>query len=148
MTRLLSEIYETFDSRHVPEPNSGCWIWTGATGGRGYGYMRICRQRMIQAHVFSYSVFVGDTPTGLVLDHTCKNTYCVNPAHLEPVTHRVNILRGVGMGAKFARRTHCSKGHPLSGDNLAKLKENRRRCLICQRATEQRFRDKLKCESL
>lgn len=148
MTRTLSDIFDSFDAKYIPEPNSGCWIWCAANGGRDnrkYGYIRVSKERMIHAHIFSYFTYKGDVPKGLVLDHICKNSECVNPDHLEPVTHRVNILRGDGLGAKHARRTHCNKGHPFTEDNVVHFSsEIRRRCLICQRETGQRFRDRRK----
>jgi hypothetical protein len=70
----------------------------------------------------------------LTLDHLCRNKACVNPAHLEPVTNRENVLRGVGLSAENARKTHCKRGHPLSGDNVVVSKGGRkRRCVACER---------------
>ena len=70
-------------------------------------------------------------PDGKELDHLCRNRKCVNPKHLESVTHRENILRGETIMAENARKTHCWRGHPLSGKNL-KLKPNgHRQCRAC-----------------
>ena len=139
----LQKLYDRFDRYYIPEPNSGCWIWMGAVSGRGrdknYGYMRVSKQRMEPAYAFSYMIHVGD-PKGGVLDHRCDNPICVNPDHLLLTTHRENILRGKGTGAKFARRTHCSKGHLLAVGNLAPTKESRRRCLICYRLYQKQYR--------
>jgi hypothetical protein len=70
------------------------------------------------AHRFAYSVLVGPIPDGLQIDHLCRNEMCVNPEHLEPVTQRINMLRGTGPQAVNAQKTHCPKGHPLSGNNV------------------------------
>jgi hypothetical protein len=90
----------------------GCWEWTGAKTGAGYG--KILTFRSIQvAHRVLYELLVGPVPDGMELDHLCQNKSCVNPGHLEPVTHRENIRRGPGHG----KETHCPKGHPYSPEN-------------------------------
>jgi hypothetical protein len=132
-----SVIEKRFEDKYVPEPNTGCWLWTGTTAGYGYGSLRISPARMWPAHRVSYLLHKGHMQEGLVIDHLCRNRGCVNPEHLELVTHAVNILRGVGAGANFERRTHCGRGHLLSEDNVAKnLADKRRRCLICRRAAD------------
>jgi hypothetical protein len=106
------------------DPVSGCWRWTGYIGGGGYGTVMLKRQgagkkRHVLAHRFVYSILVGPVPPDLTLDHLCRNRACVNPAHLEPVTMRVNVLRGIGPAALNARKEYCSRGHilpPVSPD--------------------------------
>lgn len=75
-----------------------CWMWTGAIcgapRGKGYGHLNI-GGRLVMAHRFAYELLVGPIPEGLVLDHLCREQYCVNPAHLEPVTQRTNVHRGL-----------------------------------------------------
>ena len=93
----------------------GCWLWTKAVRPDGYGVFGAAPGRIVYAHRFSYELHRGPIPAGMVLDHLCRVRSCVNPAHLEAVTDRVNILRGVGMTAINARRTHCPQGHPLDG---------------------------------
>ena len=81
-----------FWSYATPEQNSGCWLWLGATTDNGYGSFW-ADGRSHRAHRFAYAQFVGPIPSGLTLDHLCRNRICVNPKHLEPVTDRENILR-------------------------------------------------------
>lgn len=73
----------------------------------------------------------------------CCNPACVNPEHLEVVTDRVNILRGTGTAARNARKTHCKRGHPLSGDNLIVEKSRKRQCHKCCLLRKHRHRGTL-----
>lgn len=113
-----------------------CWPWRGPNIPSGYGRF-VSRDGNVAAHRHAYVLTNGPIPDGLVVDHLCRNRACVNPDHLEPVTHRTNILRGVGTGATNALKTHCSKGHPFSGENLVIRKsrwgDGRRSCRQCER---------------
>lgn len=69
-----------------------CWLWPYAVNKDGYGKLRKNKQNY-EAHRFMYQTLKGNVSEGLELDHTCKNKLCVNPEHLEPVTHAVNCQR-------------------------------------------------------
>jgi hypothetical protein len=69
-----------------------CWEWRGAVGSSGYGVFH-AGPGLELAHRFAYEALVGPIPEGCDLDHLCGNTRCVNPAHLEPVTHAENVRR-------------------------------------------------------
>ena len=91
----------------------GCWIWTaGVRGGLrgGYGLFSL-DGRMVDAHRVAYELLIGPVPARLTLDHLCRNRPCVRPDHLEPVSGRVNTLRGDSLSARNARVTHCPQGH-------------------------------------
>lgn len=110
---------------------TGCWEWAAAKDHDGYGRFW-CGGKMGPAHRFAYELLVGPVPEGLELDHLCRNPGCVNPVHLEAVTHRVNILRGGGPLAQQARQTHCKRGHEMAGENLYE-ERGHRHCLACDR---------------
>lgn len=121
---------------HRPELGA-CWLWTGAQKN-GYGRFTI-RRRPVYAHRFAYELLVGPIPQGLELDHLCRVTTCINPSHLEPVTHRKNVLRGISPAARHATMTHCSQGHPFDTGNTG-WHHGARRCLACHRESERRRR--------
>ena len=122
-----------------------CWEWTGARSG-GYGRFSF-GGRIAYAHRIAYEIWVGPIPEGLQIDHLCRNRACVRPDHLEPVTHKENILRGVGLTAKHAVKTHCPHGHLYDGrDNRGK-----RICRRCRadakRRHQERKREEVTCPS-
>jgi hypothetical protein len=109
-----------------------CWTWTGRTNERGYGRWHYDRKPM-NAHRASW-LWAGRSLTpGLELDHLCRNRACVNPAHLEQVSHRENVLRGVSLVAVNAAKTHCPRGHPYDEVNTYHTPDGRRICRPCQR---------------
>lgn len=121
-----------------------CWIWTACKNRTGYGKFGL-GYRTILAHRYAYESIVGPVPVGLVLDHLCINPPCVNPHHLEPVTHRINTLRGTNPPAQNARKTVCKHGHPLSGANLVMIK-GVRSCNECCRRNWRRTNKRRKAE--
>jgi HNH endonuclease len=113
----------------IPEPNTGCWLWT--LGARHWGYGALVKNgRSHPAHRLSYEIFVGPIPDGMTIDHLCRVPACVNPDHLEAVTMEVNNLRR--RRELFGRpQTHCIYGHPFSGDNVRIAKNGHRTCKKC-----------------
>lgn len=141
MTRV--PIDERLWSRVREDAGTGCWVYTGLLSQYGYGQIDTggADGRTRCAHIVAYELVVGRVPAGLVLDHTCRNRACVNPAHLEPVTARENVLRSDAPSALNARKTHCPLGHPLSGANLIRRADRRGRgCRECQRAATRAWR--------
>lgn len=135
----MSYTKEQFMARVQVEP-LGCWLWRGLIIRQGYGVVPSGRKSGTKpmAHRISYEMHVGPIPTGLMIDHLCRNRACVNPAHLEPVTNATNVLRGYSPAAKNARKTHCLRGHELSGSNLYQH-GHRRHCKACRAITQKSF---------
>lgn len=113
----------------------GCSEWTGTKDKDGYG-----RSGRALAHREAYIAVFGPIPPGLELDHLCRNRACVNPYHLEPVTHYENMRR-----SKLAVRTHCVNGHPFDAENTyLRPKRQGRGCRECVRAAQKRAAAKRK----
>lgn len=116
----------------------GCWAWTASTNGEGYGTFNIGPpaprgDRMRLTHRLTWETLFGPVPDGLELDHACRVRECCNPAHLEAVTHQVNVLRGTSPAAAHAVKTHCPSGHPYDGANTHITKKGVRQCRACDR---------------
>jgi hypothetical protein len=127
---------------YVPDQSdpAACWLWTGPTIGRevcDYGRLYVgeaADQRMVLAHRWSYEHFVEPIPDGLEIDHVkdrgCTSTLCCNPAHLEPVPHKINVLRGDAPSAKHARKECC----PKCGADYTLSPAGKRECRPCVNA--------------
>ena len=121
------------DSRTIPEPMSGCFLWVGREDGRGYGKIVINGKRAL-AHRVAYEIANGPIPIGRKLDHLCRNHSCVNPRHLEPVTDRENTRRGVSPAGLNVLKTACPRGHPYSPANTYVDSKEKRYCRTCEKA--------------
>lgn len=117
-----------FNSKWVEDEN-GCWVWQGYLT-RGYGHFWT-GQTMHIAYRIAYQVHRGDIPSGLHLDHLCRNRACVNPDHLEAVTPRENWRRGIAPSVDNALKTHCIRGHEFTPENTYGSKPNDRHCRQC-----------------
>lgn len=109
-----------------------CWLWLGYLNPGGYG--NFYWGAAVKAHRAAYTLFVGPIPDGLHLDHLCRIRNCVNPKHLEPVTHRENILRGIAPTSnkrRYLEQTHCKRGHERIPENL-NYRQGRRVCRVCE----------------
>ncbi len=135
--RPRTPLVELFEKRI--QANGSCIEWTGTIDKDGYGqFHRGGRSApFVSAHRWSYEHHVGPIPKGLHIDHLCRNRRCVNPEHLEPVTPKENVMRGMGPAAVNARKTHCLHGHPLTAENIY-TSGGMRSCKVCKKATSAR----------
>lgn len=116
-----------------------CWLWTDKPDSNGYGVIVLEDGRNYKVHRVVYELCVVPIPKGLEIDHLCRNRICVNPEHMEPVTTRVNIMRGNGIMAKEARQTHCKYGHPFDATNTIIHYTGGRSCLECHRTASREY---------
>lgn len=133
---------ERFMALVEPEPNTGCWLWFGHTYWDGYGQVGR-RGKKYRAHRLAYEKSIG--PLGdLVIHHTCHQTLCVNPEHLQPMTVKDHmLLEGnyiIATKARVAKRrakTHCKHGHLFDVANTYWAPTGRRKCRACDRIRHQ-----------
>jgi HNH endonuclease len=137
----VKPLRERFMARVRVDAETSCHVWIGPRNTDGYGHIQD-KRRTIPAHRLAYEWARGPILKGMHLDHLCRNRSCVNPDHLEPVTCRENIMRGTAPPAQNAAKTHCKRGHPLSGENLYLTRAGKRNCRTCQanRRKEERAR--------
>lgn len=134
--RFLSKVVVAVD---------GCWLWTAGTDQHGYGtfFLRreAGRQVFAKAHRIAWESVNGPVPAGLELDHAvCERPSCVNPAHLEAVTHRVNSLRGRSPSAQAHRAGRCLAGHDMAGTNVYVKADGDRECRECRNERSRAWR--------
>lgn len=113
------------------EPGAdGCWNWTGRTNrpDGGYGVINLQGRKRVYAHRWSFEYHRAEIPEGLEIDHLCRNTICVNPWHLDPVTGAENMLRTPAAQSGF-----CKRGHEYTPENTITLTSGngRRKCRTC-----------------
>lgn len=116
------------------ETNTGCWLWSGGKNGKpGYGLIGLGpRQGLVLAHRLSYQMHKGPIPSGKHIDHLCRVRSCVNPDHLEAVTHGENLRRSpITFAGKNAAKTHCPRGHEYALKNTYSRAANSRSCRRC-----------------
>lgn len=122
-----------------------CIQWVGAHtvhyGVFVTGYKSEGTQKHVYAHRVAYAYAYGEIPAGLYIDHLCRNTFCVNPTHMEPVTHRENTLRGKSPAALHAKVTHCPKGHAYDEANTY-VWRRMRFCRICKSDAMRRYHER------
>lgn len=121
-----------FHSSYIPEPESGCWIWTRHCNKFGYAYFNVGRKHY-RAHRWIWEQLHGPIPKALQCDHLCRVRCCVNPDHIRLVTSRENTLAGISPPAINIRKTHCLNGHPFSPENILETR-GYRECRICRNA--------------
>lgn len=114
-----------------------CWLWRGSRNRLGYG--RICEggpsRRILFAYRVAYELERGPIPPGLSLDHLCRVPACVNPAHLEAVTHRENVMRGQNPSIRVYHTDICRRGHDYAVVGFV-ARSRVRTCRQCKRDSD------------
>lgn len=116
----------------------GCWDWTACKLDGSHGGFRL-NGKIEYAHRVSYMYWKTTIPENMQIDHLCRNRSCVNPQHLETVAPKENILRGIGIAAINAKKTHCIHGHELIPKNTYIRKNGNRQCILCHKILHKKY---------
>jgi hypothetical protein len=113
--------------------DAGCWEWPGWVNRQGYSVLSY-RSTNVRGHRLAYMLWKGPIVDGMFVCHHCDNRRCINPEHLFIGTRSDNTQDCLSKGRHSqAAKTHCKRGHPLSGDNLiVNPKTGHRKCRICE----------------
>lgn len=109
---FVKHLRARLEAKLSPEPNTGCYLWTGAAHEDGYGHINVAG-RTANAHRVTWILEHGDITAESVIDHLCRQPACCNPAHLENVSQVENLRRGL-LGVLAVPRTTCKRGHDLT----------------------------------
>ena len=144
LERSVARFWSKVDFLRGPvHPTLGrCWAWAAARDDDGYGVMTSWPGTN-RAHRISYELTNGTIPGGLQLDHLCRVRKCVRPSHLEPVTSKINCLRGMSFAAENARKTHCIHGHAFAAENTL-LTSDGRSCKACALERSRRYKERVR----
>ena len=124
--------------RRVVVDSSGCWLAPTAKGDRGYSFIstRVGGRKVRRecSHRVAFEWARGRIPSGLCLDHLCRQRNCVNPWHLRAVTTRENVLAkgSESIPKQNIEKTHCKWGHEFTHENTIAWGEHRS-CRECSR---------------
>lgn len=139
---MYTELPQRLKEKIAIDDLTGCWRWTGSVFRKpygNYGQLRVTiapkKSKVVRAHRYVYEMYNGSIPKDLEVDHVCRNTLCINPKHLEAVTHTENMRRRPDVFA-----SHCKKGHEFTPTNTyIRPSDQKRECRECKKQAMDRF---------
>jgi hypothetical protein len=139
---IHAKYFYRFCSKFTKNQDTECWEWTAAKTKGGYGCFWVQGKQEL-AHRFIYEQW-NDTkiPQNLQVDHLCSNRGCVNPAHLEPVTCKENLMRAKTLARINSDKTHCDHGHKYTPENTYLRPTGGRDCMECRRRRQLEYKQR------
>lgn len=117
---------------------TGCWLWLGTINREGYGLVWTDENPQCFAHRHAWSLSGRSLPEGMHVHHRCRVRRCVNPDHLDLLTHAEH------MGAHKEFTTHCANGHAFTVETTYVYPNGTRDCRICRTRRRAEYRQKQK----
>ena len=134
---LMGDVNVRIETCSVPEPNTGCVLWTANSDKNGYGKIYYNKKHW-RAHRLSYYLNKGEISESLQVCHQCDTPACINPQHLFLGTNKDNMIDKVKKGRlrnQNINKTHCKFGHEFISENIRWEKTTigtpRRTCITC-----------------
>lgn len=127
----LKDLPKRMQNKIKINKNNNCWEWVGSNNGVGYGEIRINNKKKY-THRIVYELLVGPIPENKQIDHLCRNRCCCNPEHLEPVTPKENVNRGITEKPHLIKE-YCINGHLYSENTYDRPDGKGRNCVQCVR---------------
>ena len=132
---------ERFDNLVIPEPNSGCFLWIGASSPDGYGKFWF-NGTMTRSTHHAWRREYGAVPHGMHVCHHCDNPACVNHRHLFVGTHSDNMRDQVAKGRNPRKnKTTCKHGHAYTEGTTGINSDGYRFCRVCSRIRDAKRAD-------
>ena len=146
--RVRKTAEQRFAEKYTVNAKTGCWEWIGVIQQNRYG--KFAADGEVMAHRWSYKHYRLPIPKGLEIDHLCRVRHCVNPWHMELVTHAENMQRSdcSGNGGLFNRdKTHCKHGHEFTPENTRITNDKGwRECIACRRLSSRKHKERVRLE--
>lgn len=142
---MSKTLRERFEKKYIPEPNSGCWLWTAGIDTNGYGIFWM-GDHFDRAHRIAYEFENGKITKGLDLCHRCDTPPCCNPSHMFTGTAKDNLQDMSKKGRwnnQFTENKSCAKGHEYNSVNTYFV-GGHRRCRPCRNEAQKRYTKNLK----
>lgn len=124
---MRGSLAERFEAKYIPEPNSGCWLWTGALNSDGYGGIGESHtRRVLTAQRAAWQLYRGEIPNGMHVLHRCDVRCCVNPDHLFLGTHQENIADCKAKGRAVRAVGEKQHNAKLTADKVRRIRNDTR----------------------
>jgi hypothetical protein len=123
--KIFRDLRRRFESKFIPEPFSGCWLWITGLFSTGYGQFYYIGEKNSHAHRVAWTLYRGEIPKGLQVLHLCDTRCCVNPDHLFLGTHTENMRDMVAKGRSLNQQGERNHGSKLRANEVIEIRKSK-----------------------